>query len=93
LLSDSSNGVHFNDGSKIVAEQNSLWFTLILREKKNNSSKHDVLSKYNFENYPVDLEKKVDLFKHFNKYLVKETTQAKISKLMPPLIFKNKKPG
>lgn len=32
------------------------------------------MTKYNFETYPPDLEKKVDLFKHFNKYLLKETT-------------------
>jgi hypothetical protein len=70
MLSDQSTGVHYNDSSKLVGEQNSKNFVHILRGNKPEKAKHDQATSYTYDYFPADLNKKVDLFKNFSKYLV-----------------------
>lgn len=69
LLSDSSAGVFFNDSTKIVAEQTGPVFYYYERKAVSQTEKQDVLSKYQFADYPKELHKKVTLLEHFKSYL------------------------
>lgn len=75
LLSEGSSGVFFNDSTKIVAEPNSTHFFYYERKAVSATEKQDVLSKYNFSDYPRDLNKKVTLLDHFKSYLQQNNVQ------------------
>lgn len=51
MLSEKSTGVHFNDGSKIVAEKDSKTFVVIQRDKK-NEKRHDTPTTYTLDYFP-----------------------------------------
>ena len=68
-MSDSSAGVFFNDSTKIVAEQQGPVFFYYERKAISATEKQDVLSKFNFADYPKELHKKVTLLEHFKSYL------------------------
>lgn len=80
-MSDKSSGVHFNDGSKISSAKDSVTFDFIKRELQ-DSKKKDVITQYTFSCYPSELQKKVNLFTSFSKYLAKPDSQAKQSALV-----------
>lgn len=69
LLSDLSAGVFFNDSTKVVAESSGSQFYYYERKAIAANEKQDVLSQYNFNNYPKELQKKVTLLQHFKSYL------------------------
>jgi polo-like kinase 1 len=69
LLSDMSAGVFFNDSTKIVAEPTGGSFFYYERKAISSNEKQDVLSQYNFTQYPKELQKKVTLLQHFKSYL------------------------
>ena len=62
-LSNGSCGVYFNDSSKMVAFSNDYFFYI------QKIDKEEVIKKYAFGDYPIDLKKKVSLFGHFKGYL------------------------
>jgi len=64
VLSNKSYGVFFNDMTKIVLDQSSRFIEYI--EKLNGE---DQINRYNFTNYPKELQKKVLLLQHFKNYL------------------------
>lgn len=80
VLSEGSSGVYFNDSSKISVELgNTLQFNYYRSIK---GTKSDLQETHQIANCPRDLEKKLDLYKSFNKYLNKSES-AKKSKLVP----------
>ena len=55
LLSDHSAGVFFNDSTKIVAEDKGNCFYYYERKAISASEKQDVLTKYQFTEFPKEL--------------------------------------
>ena len=70
LLSNGFSGVFFNDSSKIILNPNSKKFFYIERRV---SDKQEIISSYNMDDYPKELQKKVTLLNHFKNYLEGET--------------------
>jgi hypothetical protein len=56
-----SAGVFFNDSTKIVAESTGVQFYYYERKAIAANEKQDVMSQYNFSNFPQELQKKVTL--------------------------------
>lgn len=69
LLSDNAAGVFFNDSTKIVVAQNDVWFYYYERRAVSSTEKQDVQTRYSFQDYPKELQKKVTLLEHFKSYL------------------------
>jgi len=69
LLSDNAAGVFFNDSTKIVVAQNDVMFYYYERRAVSSTEKQDVMSRYSFNEYPKELQKKVTLLEHFKSYL------------------------
>jgi hypothetical protein len=72
LLNTGSAGVYFNDTTKIVLSEDGTTFQYIERKRKNeqiisNDHNHQM---YDMNNYPVELQKKVTLLRHFRNYLL-----------------------
>ena len=55
LLSDLSAGVFFNDSTKVVAESSGSQFYYFERKAIAANEKQDVMSQYNFANFPKEL--------------------------------------
>lgn len=71
LLNTGSAGVYFNDSTKIVLSPNGNVFQYIERKRKDSaSSSEHVVQTHLMENYPIELQKKVTLLRHFRDYLV-----------------------
>ena len=70
LLSNNFSGVFFNDSSKIILNPKTKWFFYIERRV---SDKQEIISSYNMDDYPKELQKKVTLLNHFKNYLEGET--------------------
>ena len=70
LLSNNFSGVFFNDSSKIILNPKTKWFFYIERRV---SDKQEIISSYNMDEYPKELQKKVTLLNHFKNYLEGET--------------------
>lgn len=77
-LSNGSYGVHFNDSTKLITHPNLFHFDYVERnknkqpkgeseEKKEGSG--ELVSNYNFFDYPASINKKVVLLQHFKSYL------------------------
>lgn len=79
LLSDHSAGVFFNDSTKIVAEDKGACFYYYERKAISSTEKQDVLTKYQFNEFPKELQKKVTLLEHFKSYLQSSTAQQSAS--------------
>lgn len=76
--------MHFNDASKIFEQKDSKSFTIVKREKNEQGQRVDTPTNYTFDYFPDELEKKVDLFKTFAKYLNKDSNKSvKQTKLTP----------
>jgi len=78
MLSNGSYGVLFNDSTKIILHPNQFHFDYIERPKNqpalNNNgqateSVTDLVSHFDFFNYPESINKKVVLLQHFKSYL------------------------
>jgi len=76
LLSDGSNGVFFNDSTKIILHPNGHNLNYI--EKKGQV---DVTNNYTLEDYPKTLQKKITLLQHFRNYLEQDLKKREIVKL------------
>ena len=76
LLSNGFSGVFFNDSSKIILNPKTKWFFYIERRV---SDKQEIISSYNMDDYPKDLQKKVTLLNHFKNYLEGETNPSEPS--------------
>ena len=71
LLNTGSAGVYFNDSTKIVLSPSGNVFQYIERKRKDSSSSSEhVVQTHMMENYPIELQKKVTLLRHFRDYLV-----------------------
>lgn len=70
LLMNGDIGVYFNDSTKIVAKSNT---NNIVYIEKNILTKQEEKNFYEFDNYPVQLERKIILLQNFMKYLVSNT--------------------
>jgi polo-like kinase 1 len=75
-LSNGSYGVLFNDSTKIIMHPNMFHFDYIERNKsssvsssKNDENAQDIISQYNFFEFPENINKKVVLLQHFKSYL------------------------
>ena len=66
LLSNGFSGVFFNDSSKIILNPTTSQFNYIERRM---TDKQEIVSTYNMNDYPKDLQKKVTLLHHFKNYL------------------------
>lgn len=66
LLSNNSNGVFFNDSTKIVLDPDGHNFIYYERRA---SDKKDIGSTHTLTDYPKELQKKVTLLQHFRSYL------------------------
>lgn len=73
LLSNGTIGVFFNDGSKLIG-QNENTFDYIVR----NNEKQDVSTTYSFKDYPTEVHKKVLVFNRFKEHF--EPTQKTLVK-------------
>ena len=73
LLSNGFSGVFFNDSSKIILNPTTKWFFYIERRV---SDKQEIISSYNMDDYPKELQKKVTLLNHFKNYLEGETNSS-----------------
>lgn len=62
-LTNGSCGVYFNDSSKMLAFSENAFYYI---EKV---AREDTCKKYSFNDYPIELKKKVSLFGHFKGYL------------------------
>ena len=76
LLSDNAAGVFFNDSTKIVVAQNDVMFYYYERRAVSSTEKQDVMSRYSFNEYPKELQKKVTLLEHFKSYLSQNKVQS-----------------
>ena len=76
LLSNNFSGVFFNDSSKIILNPKTKWFFYIERRV---SDKQEIISSYNMDDYPKELQKKVTLLNHFKNYLEGETNPSEPS--------------
>lgn len=78
LFNNGSAGVYFNDSTKIVLSADGSTFQYIERRKKDtrlgmgtsNASSEHCLQTHLISHYPLELQKKVTLLKHFRNYLV-----------------------
>jgi len=61
--------VFFNDSTKIVSESKGTCFYYYERKAISSNEKQDVLTKYQFSEFPKELQKKVTLLEHFKSYL------------------------
>ena len=69
----------FNDSTKIVAEDKGSCFYYYERKAISSNEKQDVLTKYQFTEFPKELQKKVTLLEHFKSYLQSSTAQQSAS--------------
>ena len=72
LLNTGSAGVYFNDSTKIIVSPDGSYFQYNERKRKEkglNSPEHTVQS-HSVSRYPLELQKKVTLLRHFRNYLV-----------------------
>ena len=72
LLNTGSAGVYFNDSTKIIVSPDGCSFQYNERKRKEkgtNSSEHTIQS-HSVSRYPLELQKKVTLLRHFRNYLV-----------------------
>ena len=89
LLNTGSAGVYFNDSTKIVLSADGTVFQYIERKRKESSSSSEhVVQTHLMENYPMELQKKVTLLRHFRDYLVDQqksssTNQSDLGEGMP----------
>ena len=79
MLSNGCAGVHFNDFTKIVADQNGSTFQYL---SKSDKGAEDELIEYDTTNYPSDMQKKFTLLMHFRKHL---TLEEKVDDVETPL--------
>jgi polo-like kinase 1 len=81
-LSDGTNGVFFNDATKMVADtasgSGSPLIEYVERVRLPSGGKQDVRRRYREDKYPSDLKKKVTLLQHFKSFL-QENEQAQVS--------------
>ncbi len=72
LLNTGSAGVYFNDSTKIILSPNGQVFQYIERKRKESSSSQSehVTQTHSIAAYPVELQKKVTLLRHFRDYMV-----------------------
>lgn len=83
LLNTGSAGVYFNDSTKIVVSPDGTIFQYSERKRKDKgatSSEHTIQTHSIFK-FPVELQKKVTLLRHFRNYLVDQQKGGKIHKL------------
>ena len=72
LLNTGSAGVYFNDSTKIIVSPDGCSFQYNERKRKEKgttSSEHTIQS-HSVSRYPLELQKKVTLLRHFRNYLV-----------------------
>jgi hypothetical protein len=74
LFNNGSAGVYFNDSTKIVLSADGKYFQYIERRKESTVSfgSEHLTQKYYIDTYPIELQKKVTLLKHFKNYLLEE---------------------
>jgi ribosomal protein L9 len=74
LFNNGSAGVYFNDSTKIVLSADGKYFQYIERRKESTASfgSEHLTQKFYIDTYPVELQKKVTLLKHFKNYLLEE---------------------
>ena len=84
-LSDGTNGVFFNDATKMVADSSACSgssgtpvIEYVERVRLPSGGKQDVRRRYREDRYPSDLKKKVTLLQHFKSFL-QENEQAQVS--------------
>lgn len=77
LLSNGSNGVFFNDSTKILLEPDGHFLHYVERK---GYDKADVMASYTLEDYPKTLQKKVTLLQHFRNYLEQDLKQKSTAK-------------
>jgi polo-like kinase 1 len=83
-LSDGTNGVFFNDATKMVADScaggvcGTPLIEYVERVRLPSGGKQDVRRRYKEDRYPSDLKKKVTLLQHFKSFL-QENEQAQVS--------------
>ncbi len=84
-LSDGTNGVFFNDATKMVADSSACSgssgtpvIEYVERVRLPSGGKQDVRRRYREDRYPTDLKKKVTLLQHFKSFL-QENEQAQVS--------------
>ncbi|MCB0369277.1 MAG: hypothetical protein KDD45_07425 [Bdellovibrionales bacterium] len=65
-LSNNMIGVYFNDSTKMLTYCENFFYYIERVERE------DVVKKYYFKDYPIELKKKVSLFNHFKGYLQTE---------------------
>lgn len=71
LLNTGSAGVYFNDSTKIVLSSDGSIFQYIERRRKEGQANSEhVAQTHLMSAYPVELQKKVTLLRHFRNYLV-----------------------
>ncbi len=71
LLNTGSAGVYFNDSTKIVLSADGLIFQYIERRRKDGQVNSEHISQtHSMSAYPLELQKKVTLLRHFRNYLV-----------------------
>jgi len=76
-LSNRTNGVFFNDSTKIILDPNEHHFNYYMRTKSDNQ---DIEKQYTMAEFPQELKKKVVLLKRFHCYL---ENHAKICETTP----------
>jgi POLO box duplicated region len=79
LLNTGSAGVYFNDSTKIIVSPDGCSFQYNERKRKEkgmNSSEHTIQS-HSVSRYPMELQKKVTLLRHFRNYLVDQQKGGK----------------
>jgi len=71
LLNTGSAGVYFNDSTKIVLSTDGTIFQYIERRRKEGQANSEHVSQtHSMAAYPMELQKKVTLLRHFRNYLV-----------------------
>ena len=84
-LSDGCTGVHFNDSSKISRVGQSDKFSYVERDRSSQKRTDKVETLPFLSEHPPHMQKKLDILKHFTKYLSKQDgSSAKVSKLLAP---------
>lgn len=78
LLNTGSTGVYFNDSTKIILSSNGNVFQYIERRKRDNNSSpltsknEHIIQSHLITCYPIELQKKVTLLRHFRNYLIEQ---------------------
>ncbi|KAM3131403.1 Serine/threonine-protein kinase plk1 [Paramecium bursaria] len=70
LLTNGCAGVFFNDSTKIIQDPTQNYFEYI---EKSNATQQYEMNSYSMNDYPKELQKKVNLLEHFRGYLDVET--------------------